>query len=111
MIEMRYRRLRRSRSVVLKSARLSLVSCLTAALAVLLCAAPSRAQRRSMIAPLDSAEGLKPVNAKVESVTYKGRKALRVTDAAPEGTSDDGRFVVVTGSQFEDGLIEVDVAG
>jgi hypothetical protein len=108
---MRYRKLRRSRSVGLKLARLSLVSCLAAALAVLLCAAPSRAQTRSMTVPLDSAEGLKPVNAKVEPVTYKGRKALRVTDAAPASTSDDGRFVVVTGSQFEDGLIEVDVAG
>jgi hypothetical protein len=79
-------------------------------LAVLLCA-PSGAQTRSATVPLDSAEGLKAVNAKVEAVTYKGRKALRVTDTAPEGTSDDGRFVVVTGSQFEDGLIEVDVAG
>ena len=84
---------------------------LAAALAVLFSVAPSRAQTRAITLPLDSTEGLKPVNANVESVTYKGRKALRVTDSAPEGTSDDGRFVVVTGSQFEDGLIEVDVAG
>jgi hypothetical protein len=84
---------------------------LIVALAVLLCAAPGGAQTKSMAVPLDSAEGLKPVNSKIESVTYRGRKALRVTDTAPEGTSDDGRFVVVTGSQFEDGLIEVDVAG
>jgi hypothetical protein len=80
-------------------------------LAILFCVPPSGAQTRSATLPLDSAEGLKPVNAKVEPVTYKGRKALRVTDTAPEGISDDGRFVVVTGSQFEDGLIEVDVAG
>jgi hypothetical protein len=84
---------------------------LAAALAVLFSVAPSRAQTRAITLPLDSTEGLKPINAKVESVTYKGRKALRVTDSAPEGTSDDGRFVVVTRSQFEDGLIEVDVAG
>jgi hypothetical protein len=84
---------------------------LAAALAVLFSVAPSRAQTRAITLPLDSTEGLKPINAKVESVTYKGRKALRVTDSAPEGTSDDGRLVVVTGSQFEDGLIEVDVAG
>ncbi len=64
-----------------------------------------------MTVPLDSAEGLKPVNAKVEPVTYKGRKALRVTDIAPQGASDDARFVVITGSQFQDGLIQVDVAG
>ncbi len=107
---MRYRKLRGSRPVFLRSARLYLVSCLAAGLAVLLCGAPSGAQTKPMTAPLDSAQGLKPVNAKVEPVTYKGRKAVRVTDAAPEGTSDDGRFVVVTGSQFEDGIIEVDVA-
>lgn len=70
-----------------------------------------RAQTKTVTLPLDSAEGLKPVNAKVEPVTYKGRKAIRVTDIAPQGTSDDGRFVVISGSQFEDGLIEVDVAG
>jgi len=84
---------------------------LTAALALLFSVAPSRAQTRAMTLPLDSTEGLKPVNAKVEPVTYKGRKAIRVTDTSPEGTSDDGRFVVVTGSQLEDGLVEVDVAG
>jgi hypothetical protein len=84
---------------------------LTAVLAVLFSVAPSRAQTKTVTFPLDSAEGLKPVNAKVEPVMYKGRKAIRVTDTAPQGTSDDGRFVVVSGSQFEDGLIEVDVAG
>jgi hypothetical protein len=82
-----------------------------AALMILFAVAPSRAQTRPLTLPLDSTEGLRPVNAKIETVTYKGRKALRVTDAAPESTSDDGRFVVITGSQFEDGAIEVDVAG
>ena len=84
---------------------------LSTALLVLFAVAPSRAQTRAITYPLDSTDGLKPVNAKVEPVTYKGRKAVRVTDAAPEGTSDDGRFVVITGSQFEDGLIEVELAG
>jgi hypothetical protein len=111
MSEMRYSILRTSSWVVLKSEPLSLISFLTAAVAVFLWVAPSRAQTRSTTLPLDSTEGLKPVNAKVEPVTYKGRKAIRVTDNAPEGTSDDGRFVVVTGSQFQDGLIAVDVAG
>jgi len=84
---------------------------LTPAIAVLLSIAPGNAQTKAVILPLDSAKGLKPVNAKVEPVTYKGRKALRVTDIAPPGTLDDGRFVVVLGSQFDDGSIEVDVAG
>jgi hypothetical protein len=103
-------KMRWSRSFV-KLARLSFTPCLIAAVAVLLCAAPSEAQTKPMTVPLDSSEGLKPVNAKIEPLTYKGRRALRVTDAAPTGTSDDARFVVVTQSQFQDGLIEVDVAG
>jgi hypothetical protein len=111
MSETRYRTIRRKTLVVSKSVPLCLVSFLTAAFAFLFSVAPSRAQTTAMTLSLDSTEGLKPVNAKVEPATYKGRKALRVTDAAPEGTSDDGRFVVVTGSQFQDGLIEVDVAG
>ena len=97
--------------VISESARLSLVSCLTTVLALLLSAASGRTQTRAMSLPLDSTEGLKPINAKVEAVTYQGRKGLRVTDAAPEGTSDAGRLVIVTGSEFQDGLIEVDLAG
>jgi len=79
---------------------------------LLLCTVvPCRAQTTPLTLPLDSTDGLKPTNAKIEAVTYKGHKALRVIDAAPQGTSDDGRFVVITGSQFEDGRIEIDVAG
>src|SRR5260370_40636428 len=107
----RSRNLRKLSLVEPKLVPLFLVSFLAATFYILLIPAPSGAQTRAMTLPLDSTEGLKPVNAKVEPATYKGRKALRVTDAAPEGTSDDGRFVVVTGSQFQDGLIEVDVTG
>lgn len=110
-MKMTSKRLRTSNPIVLKLARLSFVSCLTTALAVFLCAVPTRAQTKPIALAFESSEGLKPVNAKVEPVTYKGRKALRVTDVAPAGTSDDARFVVVMGSQFQDGLIEVDVAG
>ena len=97
--------------VVSKPVPRCLVSLLAATFVILFSVAPSRAQTAAMTIPLDSTEGLKLVNAKVESVSYKSRKAIRVTDDAPEGTSDDGRFVVVTSSQFQDGLIEVDVAG
>jgi len=110
-MKMTSKRLRTSNPIVLKLARLSFVSFLTAALAVFLCAILARAQTKPITLAFESSEGLKPVNAKVEPVTYKGRKALRVTDVAPAGTSDDARFVVVMGSQFQDGLIEVDVAG
>ena len=84
---------------------------LSVASILLFAVAPSRPQTKPLAIPLDSTDGLKPTNAKIEAVTYKGRKALRVTDAAPQGTSDEGRFVVITGSHFEDGAIEVDVAG
>jgi hypothetical protein len=60
---------------------------------------------------LDSPEQLKPVNVKIESVTFKGRKALRVSDAAPAGLGDEGRLVVLSKTEFQDGVIEVDLAG
>ena len=86
-------------------------SVVLALLAVLFSVPSTRAQTKTMTLPLDSAKGLSAVNAKVEPVIYRGRKAVRVTDTAPQGTSDNGRFVIVSGSQFEDGLIEIDVAG
>ncbi len=94
-----------------KSAPLSLVSWLTAVLALVVSVVPGRAQTQTMDFPLDSVQGSKPINVKVEPVTYKGRKALRVTDAAPENAGDASRFVIVKGSEFQDGQIEVDVAG
>ncbi len=96
MLEKRDRNLRKSSLVVSKLVPLFLVSFLAATFALLFSPAPSGAQTTAMT---------------IESVTYKGRKGIRVTDTAPQGTSDDARFVVVTGSQFQDGLIEVDVAG
>jgi hypothetical protein len=51
------------------------------------------------------------VNVKIESVTFKGRKALRVSDAAPAGLGDEGRLVVLSKTDFQDGIIEVDLAG
>jgi hypothetical protein len=48
---------------------------------------------------------------KIETVSFKGRKALRVSDAAPASLGDEGRLVVLTGTDFTDGIIEVDLAG
>ena len=39
---------------------------------------------------LASPDQLKPVNVKAETVTFKGRKALRVRDAAPPELGDEG---------------------
>ena len=60
---------------------------------------------------LDSPEQLKLVNVKAETVTFKGRKALRVLDAAQAGAGDEGRLVVLPKTDFQDGVIEVDLAG
>lgn len=60
---------------------------------------------------LDSPDQLKQINVKVETVTFKGRKALRVRDAAPAGSGDEGRLVVLPKTDFQDGVIEVDLTG
>ena len=60
---------------------------------------------------LDSLDQLKLVNVKAETVTFKGRKALRVIDAAKPGSGDEGRLVILPKTDFQDGVIEVDLAG
>src|SRR5215470_13766910 len=58
--------------------------------------------------PLDS---LKLLNVKAEAVTFKGRKAIRIDDAAPESLGDEGRLAILSNTDFQDGVIEVDLAG
>ena len=59
---------------------------------------------------LDSASRLKPHSVKVEAATYMGRKAIRVVpDSSVQGGG--GGLVIVDGTQFGDGVIEVDMAG
>ena len=60
---------------------------------------------------LDSPDHLKLVNVKTETVTFKARKALRVRDAAPPDSGDEGRLVILPKTDFQDGVIEVDLAG
>ncbi len=50
-------------------------------------------------------------NVKAEQVTYLGRAAMRVTDAAPQGLDDAENLAVVPGSPFQDGTIEVNLSG
>jgi hypothetical protein len=61
--------------------------------------------------PIDSPDQLKLVNVKAESVTFKGRKALRVRDVAPPDFGDEGRLAILPKTDFQDGVIEVDLAG
>ena len=55
--------------------------------------------------------GVKPVQVKVESVTFKGRAALRVTDDSKAGAGDEARYAIVANAALQDGVIEVDLAG
>ena len=60
-------------------------------------------------ASLDPAK-LRAKNVKIESVTYKGRQAVRVT-AGAQDVPDGERLGILTGTNFHDGVIEVDLAG
>jgi hypothetical protein len=58
--------------------------------------------------PLEAGK-VRAKNVKIEAVTYKSRKALRVTD---EGDVPDGeRLGILTGTAFQDGVIEVELTG
>jgi len=50
-------------------------------------------------------------NVKTESVTYKDRKALRVTDTAASNVPDGERLVILNKTNFQDGAIEVEMTG
>jgi hypothetical protein len=87
-----------------------LISVFGAALSILAAVRASPEVQAQTIS-LDSPAQLKLVNVKAETVTFKGRKALRVLDAAQAGTGDEGRLVVLPNTDFQDGIIEVDLAG
>ncbi len=54
----------------------------------------------------------KDLNVRSEVVQHKGREALRVADAAgANGKGDVNRIVVLEGTEFQNGIIEVDLAG
>src|SRR5438270_3123520 len=67
---------------------------------------------------LDSTKGLQAHDVTVEAVTYRGRKAVRVMPAAAADAElvapkngEGGGVVVLQGTSFHNGTIEVDVAG
>ena len=68
--------------------------------------------------PLDNPNELQPRNVKMERVTYKGRKALRVTGVALanvadaiSGTGQALQLVVLNKTEFQDGVIEIELTG
>ena len=61
--------------------------------------------------PLNNPSELQPRHVKTEQVTYKGRKALRVADAAPANVADGIQLVILNKTEFQDGVIEVELTG
>ena len=60
---------------------------------------------------LDSTRDLTAVGGKAESVTYRGRGAVHLVPS-PEAEHGDGDMMaILTGPDFKDGTIELDVAG
>lgn len=62
--------------------------------------------------PLDSSAKMEVRNGRVLSVEYRGRKALKLAPlAGHEHDVDQELVAVLTDSDFQDGVIELDVAG
>ncbi len=59
--------------------------------------------------PLTSADGLELLNVQAEVVEHAGRPGLRVVRTSDY--TEGGTLVLVEGSQFEDGTIELELAG
>lgn len=73
---------------------------------------PAVAQSSRSPVTLDAQTKLPPVNARVEWVDYRGRRALKVAPlAGQEQATDQEMFAVLAGTDFRDGVIEIDVAG
>jgi hypothetical protein len=60
---------------------------------------------------LESATALRAGNVKIEQVSFKGKAGVRVTDAAPDTAGDDSRLALLKTADFQDGVIELDLAG
>jgi hypothetical protein len=68
-------------------------------------------QIKSTTIPLDNPNEIQTRNVKTEQVTHKGRKALRVTDAAPANVSEGNQLVILNKTEFQDGVIEIELTG
>jgi Domain of Unknown Function (DUF1080) len=60
---------------------------------------------------LDGTKNLNMIGGKAESVAYRGRTAVHLVPAAGPENSDHDTMAIVTGSDFKDGTIEIEVAG
>jgi len=60
---------------------------------------------------LNSTSGLEVVNGKAEAVTYHGRQAVHLVSAPDHQGAEDAAVALIANSDFQDGTIELDVAG
>src|SRR5262245_3952171 len=81
---------------------------LIALLTPAVCAGFTQVAQRTI--PLDALNEMQPRNVKMERVSYKGRDALRVTDTAAANVIDGNRLVILSKTEFQDGVIEIELA-
>jgi len=67
-------------------------------------------QRAAGTLRLDSLNGIELVDAKAEVVNYRGRQAVHLIPL-PNQPKDYSMLAIVSGTDFKDGTIEIDVAG
>lgn len=78
------------------------------AVLLLLLAAPVAAQTERFT--LRSPQSLRPILVATSATVYDGREALRVTEAPGAKDRPDDKMVILSGSDFRDGVIEVSIA-
>jgi hypothetical protein len=61
--------------------------------------------------PLDSTEGLVLVTAQAEVVSWQGRRAVHLSPLPGQSKDDHPILAVLKGTEFRDGVIELDVSG
>ena len=61
--------------------------------------------------PLENSNDVQLSNVRTENVKYKGRRALRVSDAASNNAEEGTRLVILKKTEIQDGVIEVDLTG
>jgi hypothetical protein len=60
---------------------------------------------------LDATDGLEPINTTAQVVDYRGRRALHLAPVQAQVTGRGSMIALVAGTDFQNGTIEVDVAG
>jgi len=60
---------------------------------------------------LDAPSEIQPCYVKTEQAPYKRRKALRVTDTALASAGTGERLVILNKTEFQDGMIEIELMG